>query len=163
MAAHAKSDPSSSPAVNQDTSSGFTLKRTGTPKGHPPLPPLPTIQPTSASASVFNIKNRSTSISTAPDGVKIRYPLPESAISEGLSIKRTQPTPTHPLQANPPMEEADDTPIIRKGRGFAAKEYGEVLITPPNPFFPHGNSAGAPTIGQGGQGKRHNGWKFGQK
>jgi hypothetical protein len=168
--------PGSSRASGQ-TGSGFALKRTGIDAG--PLPPRITTptQPTIPIpiANGLSIKNRSTD--------KIRYPIPEpDLVSQGISIKRAQPTPTPlplPLsqtKTDPPnakqisIPASDgmdvDAPVIRKGRGFAAKEYGEVLITPPNPFFGNGvNLMGmgpGPGAGLGGN-KRQKGLRFGQK
>jgi hypothetical protein len=76
----------------------------------------------------LSIKNRSTSSTSTPTT--------QSPIQNQFKIKRTE------IDVKPKIEVQveDDAPVVRKGRGFAARELGnvdmELLITPPNPPKP---------------------------
>jgi hypothetical protein len=118
--------PSSGLSIKQptQTSSGLSIKRSG-------LLPAP-IQ--SAGPGGFSIKNRSTSSTSTPTT--------QSPIQNQFKIKRTEIEirPKTEIQPKIEVQVEDDTPVVRKGRGFAAREFGnvdmELLITPPNPPKP---------------------------
>jgi hypothetical protein len=82
----------------------------------------------------ISIKNRSTSSTSTPTT--------QSPIQNQFRIKRTgiEIKPKIEVQPKVEVEIDDDAPIIKKGRGFAAREFGnvdmELLITPPNPPKP---------------------------
>jgi hypothetical protein len=117
--------PSSGLSIKQptQTSSGLSIKRSG-------LLPAPIQSP---GPGGFSIKNRSTSSTSTPTT--------QSPIQNQFKIKRTSEIEVQPkVEAQPKIEVQveDDTPVVRKGRGFAAREFGtvELLITPPNPPKP---------------------------
>jgi hypothetical protein len=122
--------PGQSPAT---TENGFSIKRSGS-----GLPTTSAVQ----SPGGFSIKNRSISSTSTPT---------QNHKDNGLQIKRTAtpvqvtaptvPVPVLEQQSKPKIEE-DDAPIVRKGRGFAARSMGdgELLITPPN--LPSGGNGG---------------------
>jgi len=116
-------------------STGFTINRTAQARLNPQISAGPgltikrSISPV-APASVespggFSIKNRSISSTPIPDNQ-----------ATGFKIKRESNEviiPNYPPKVE--IEDEDDTPIVRKGRGFAARQMvdGELLVTPPNP------------------------------
>ena len=107
------------------TSSGLSIKRSG-------LLPTPAQSPGQGG---FSIKNRSTSSTSTPTT--------QSPVQNEFKIKRTglEVEPKIEVQPNVEVQVEDDTPVIRKGRGFAASNFGgvELLITPPNPSRPSSN------------------------
>jgi hypothetical protein len=110
---------SDQPTSNAE-SQGFTLKRSGL-----PAPPTNQEMP-SEIKSGLSIKNRA-----------IPTPAP-STPSAGLQIRGNRTSaesnivPVTSTGTGPSIEAEDDEPIIRKGRGFAARQIQEILITPPN-------------------------------
>jgi hypothetical protein len=118
--------PSSGLSIKQptQTSSGLSIKRSG-------LLPAP-IQ--SAGPGGFIIKNRSISSTSTPTT--------QSPIQNQFKIKRTELEVKPKIEVQPKVEVQveDDAPVVRKGRGFAGREFGnvdmELLITPPNPPKP---------------------------
>ena len=98
---------------SSQTSSGLSIKRSG-------LLPTPAQSP---GLGGFSIKNRSTSSTSTP--------AVQSPIQNEFKIKRSE------IEVQPKVEVQveDDAPVVRKGRGFAASNFGgvELLITPPNP------------------------------
>ena len=101
------------------TSSGFSIKRSG-------LLPAPAQSP-----GGLSIKNRSISTTSTPTT--------QSPIQNQFKIKReVDIKPKIEVQPKVVVQVEDDAPVVRKGRGFAAREFGnvELLVTPPNPPKP---------------------------
>jgi hypothetical protein len=105
------------------TSSGLSIKRSGSQTA-------PAIQ----NLGGLSIKNRSTSSTSTPTT--------QSPIQNQFKIKRTEIEIKPKIEAQPKVDVQveDDAPVVRKGRGFAGREFAnvdrELLITPPNPPKP---------------------------
>lgn len=132
----------SSPNLPTQPNNQFTIKRTAQPQPVPSSSGISIKQPTQTSSGLsikrsgllptpaqspglggFSIKNRSTSSTSTP--------AVQSPIQHEFKSKRSE------IEVQPKVEVhvEDDTPLVRKGRGFAASNFGgvELLITPPNP------------------------------
>ena len=115
----AQPPPSTGLSITQppQTSPGLSIKRSG-------LPPAPAQSP---GPGGFSIKNRSTSSTSTPTT--------QSPIQNQFKIKREVD-----IKPKVEVQVEDDAPVVRKGRGFAARESGnvdmELLVTPPDPPKP---------------------------
>jgi len=108
-------------SIKQPTpiASGLSIKRSG----HLPAP--------AQSPGGLSIKNRSTSSTSTLTT--------QSPIQNQFKIKReVDIEPKVEVQPKAEVQVEDDAPVVRKGRGFATREFGnvELLITPPNPPMP---------------------------